>query len=220
MRFAWWGAEESGLVGSTRYVTGLTDEERSRIALYLNFDMVGLAEPVFFVYDGDDSDATGAGPGPERLGPHREDLRGLLRASGTCRSRAPTSTAAPTTGRSSRPASRRVACSPVPRASRPPQEAAIWGGTAGQPYDPCYHQACDTLANVDLHALDVNSDAMGFAILQYAHEHLRHQRHPGQGRLPAGQPDAPPGALRRSARAPTGDAHGPGGRRPHGHTGW
>ncbi len=23
-------------------------------------------------------------------------------------------------------------------------EAAIWGGTAGQQYDPCYHLACDT----------------------------------------------------------------------------
>ncbi len=64
VRFAWWGAEESGLVGSTRYVTGLTAEQRSRIALYLNFDMVGSPNPVFFVYDGDDSDATGAGPGP------------------------------------------------------------------------------------------------------------------------------------------------------------
>ena len=25
-------------------------------------------------------------------------------------------------------------------------EAVSWGGTAGQPYDPCYHQACDTFA--------------------------------------------------------------------------
>ena len=57
VRFAWWGAEESTLVGSTRYVTGLTAEQRSRIALYLNFDMVGSPNPVFFVYDGDDSDA-------------------------------------------------------------------------------------------------------------------------------------------------------------------
>ena len=24
------------------------------------------------------------------------------------------------------------------------EQAAIYGGTAGEPYDPCYHQACDT----------------------------------------------------------------------------
>ena len=66
MRFAWWGAEESGLIGSTAYVAehvanGSIDE----IALYLNYDMVGSPNYVFFVYDGDDSDATGAPAGPQ-----------------------------------------------------------------------------------------------------------------------------------------------------------
>ena len=64
VRFAWWGAEESGLVGSTYYVNNLSTEERDKIALYLNFDMIGSPNYVFFVYDGDDSDAVGAGPGP------------------------------------------------------------------------------------------------------------------------------------------------------------
>ena len=41
LRFAWWGAEESGLVGSTDYVNGLSQAEKDRIALYLNFDMIG-----------------------------------------------------------------------------------------------------------------------------------------------------------------------------------
>ena len=44
LRFAWWGAEESGLVGSTNYVNGLSQAEKDRIALYLNFDMVGSSE--------------------------------------------------------------------------------------------------------------------------------------------------------------------------------
>jgi hypothetical protein len=29
-----------------------------------------------------------------------------------------------------------------------PEEAAVYGGAAGSWYDPCYHQACDTLATV------------------------------------------------------------------------
>ncbi|MGH2477404.1 MAG: M28 family peptidase, partial [Candidatus Limnocylindrales bacterium] len=41
LRFAWWGAEESGLIGSHAYVDGLSQAERDRIALYLNYDMVG-----------------------------------------------------------------------------------------------------------------------------------------------------------------------------------
>jgi Zn-dependent M28 family amino/carboxypeptidase len=47
-------------------------------------------------------------------------------------------------------------------------EAASRGGTAGQQYDPCYHQACDTYDNVNLFALDVNADAVAYAVLQFA----------------------------------------------------
>ncbi|MDF3044179.1 MAG: lieA [Ornithinibacter sp.] len=64
LRFAWWGAEEANLVGSTYYVANLSQAEGERIALYLDFDMIGSPNHVFFIYDGDDSDATGAGPGP------------------------------------------------------------------------------------------------------------------------------------------------------------
>lgn len=48
------------------------------------------------------------------------------------------------------------------------EEAAIWGGTAGTAYDPCYHQACDTYANNNDAALSVNADAVAHAILRYA----------------------------------------------------
>ena len=64
VRFAWWGAEEAGLIGSTAYVNGLSPAELDKIALYLNFDMVGSPNHVFFIYDGDDSDAVGAPAGP------------------------------------------------------------------------------------------------------------------------------------------------------------
>ncbi len=49
------------------------------------------------------------------------------------------------------------------------EQVGIWGGTAGAQFDPCYHSACDTLGNVDLHALDVNSDAIAYAALTYAY---------------------------------------------------
>ena len=53
VRFAWWGAEESGLLGSTFYVNSLPAAEQAKIALYLNFDMVGSPNYVRFVYDGE-----------------------------------------------------------------------------------------------------------------------------------------------------------------------
>ncbi|WP_238431498.1 M20/M25/M40 family metallo-hydrolase [Streptomyces cavernae] len=41
LRFAWWGAEEAGMVGSSAYVRDLSATERDRINVYLNVDMAG-----------------------------------------------------------------------------------------------------------------------------------------------------------------------------------
>src|SRR3954454_8020771 len=65
VRFAFWGAEEEGLIGSTRYVMGLSEADRLKIALYLNLDMVASPNAAYLAYDGDNSDNVGAGPGPE-----------------------------------------------------------------------------------------------------------------------------------------------------------
>ena len=62
VRFAWWGAEEVGLVGSTEYVASLSEEELGDIATYLNFDMVASPNYIIGVYDADQSDVpAGAG---------------------------------------------------------------------------------------------------------------------------------------------------------------
>ncbi len=71
VRFAWWGAEEALLAGSTAYVNQLSGEELARIALYLNFDMIGSPNYGLFVLDGDDSDDVGGGPGPDGSAPDR-----------------------------------------------------------------------------------------------------------------------------------------------------
>ena len=47
-------------------------------------------------------------------------------------------------------------------------QAATYGGTAGQQYDPCYHLACDTFANNSDTALDQMSDAAAHAVLLYS----------------------------------------------------
>jgi hypothetical protein len=55
VRFAWWGAEELGLIGSTEWVGQRTPEELDQIALYLNFDMIGSPNYYFGVYDANES---------------------------------------------------------------------------------------------------------------------------------------------------------------------
>lgn len=167
VRFAWWGAEELGLVGSTQYVAGLSEEELDRIALYLNFDMIGSPNYVYFIYDGDDSDGEGAGPGPEGSA-QIESLfeRFYDRADQPYKG----------TDFSGRSDYGPFIAVGIPSGGlftgaegvKTDDEAAIWGGTAGDQYDPCYHLACDTFDNISLDALDVNSDAVAYSVLQYA----------------------------------------------------
>jgi aminopeptidase Y len=167
VRFAWWGAEEASLVGSTYYVNNLSQAERDKITLYLNFDMVGSPNHVFFIYDGDNSDNEGAGPGPTGSDKIEKVFEQYF-----------TQVSEPFKGTdfSGRSDYGPFIAVGIPSGGlftgaegmKTAQEAAIWGGTAGLAYDPCYHQACDTYANVNLHALDRNSDAVAYATLQFA----------------------------------------------------
>lgn len=53
VRFSWWSAEEEGLIGSNIYVDRLSKEEREKIRLYLNFDMIASPAHDFGIYTSD-----------------------------------------------------------------------------------------------------------------------------------------------------------------------
>jgi aminopeptidase Y len=167
VRFSWWGAEEAGLVGSTFYVDNLSDEEFFKIALYLNFDMVGSPNHGFFVYDGDNSDGVGAGPGPAGSDVIEDKFLEYFESQGI-----------PTRGTDfdGRSDYGRFIAFGIPAGGlftgaegmKTAEQAVLWGGQANVAYDPCYHQACDTFNNVNLFALDKNSDAIAYATLSFA----------------------------------------------------
>ncbi|MFF7310371.1 M28 family peptidase [Streptomyces sp. NPDC008137] len=150
LRFAWWGAEELGLVGSRYYVNRLTTGDRSRISAYLNFDMIGSPNPGYFVYDDD--------PAVEKT--FKDYFSGLgvpteIETEGDGRSdHAPFKSAGVPVGGLFTGASR----------AKTAAQAAKWGGTAGQAFDRCYHSSCDTTANINDTALDRNSDAVAYAV--------------------------------------------------------
>lgn len=152
LRFAWWGAEEYGMVGSTHYVGQLASGDVSKIDAYLNFDMLGSPNPGYFVYDDDPelekvfTDWYGAkniATEPETEGDGRSDHAPFkeagVRVGGLF------------TGAES---------------TKSQEQADKWGGTAGESFDPCYHSSCDTTSNIDDKALDLNSDAIAHAIWQ------------------------------------------------------
>ena len=49
-----------------------------------------------------------------------------------------------------------------------PEQAAIYGGAAGEQYDPCYHLSCDDIDNLSPVALDQMSDAAAHATISLA----------------------------------------------------
>jgi Zn-dependent M28 family amino/carboxypeptidase len=170
LRFAWWGAEELGLIGSTAYVEGLSEAERDRIALYLNYDMVGSPNYIFMVYDADQS--TFPPPAGVPIPPGSTAIEDLYESYYTLIGEPYDDTQF--SGRSDYQAFIEAG---IPSGGlftgaevvKTEEQEAIWGGTAGEQFDPCYHEVCDTLDNVDLHALEVNSDLIAFAQLAFAY---------------------------------------------------
>ena len=89
------------------------------------------------------------------------------------------------------------------------EQEAIWGGTAGEQFDPCYHEVCDTLDNVDLHALEVNSDLIAFAQLTFAYSTESVNGVPGK-KVPGPPVNLPPPAGPEGTFAEADGGGGPG----------
>ncbi|WP_069990714.1 M28 family metallopeptidase [Streptomyces qinglanensis] len=205
VRFALWSAEELGLLGAEHYVSELSAAERGKISLYLNFDMIASPNYGMFAYDGDDSDGTGAGPGPEGSAVLEKNLVDFLATRGT------ETRGTDFTGRSD--------YGPFIEAGIPSggtftgaegiktaEEQKLWGGTAGEAYDGCYHQACDTLENIDPRAFDLNVKAIADAVGHYAWDTSALPRgtdRPAAPRLAAEEPaDSAPSAAGKPVTGP------------------
>ncbi|KAI0184917.1 aminopeptidase Y [Xylaria flabelliformis] len=144
VRFAWWGAEENGLLGSKYYCSDLKVPEINKILAYLNFDMV--SKGYFGVGDTDGSVHGSAGPvGSEIIEQIYIDYY----------------------------ASQGLEVTPA-ILTNGSDYASFWGilnkpfgfintGTAPA-QDPCYHQACDTINNPNPETLTINARAAANAI--------------------------------------------------------
>ncbi|MET1153480.1 M20/M25/M40 family metallo-hydrolase [Arthrobacter sp.] len=164
VRFAFWGGEEDGLIGSEYYVNQLTARQIKEHALNLNFDMVGSPNFVRFVYDGDGSAFGEKGPNGSALVEKvfldyfksqnlpveptefdgRSDYFGFI------------SNGIPAGGLFT-----------GAEGTKSVEEAEIFGGTAGAAYDPCYHAACDGIDNMDPGVLEEMADAIAHSTLTF-----------------------------------------------------
>lgn len=160
VRFAFWGAEEKGLLGSEHYVASLTDDERADIYANLNFDMIGSPNFARFVYDGDGSADGNAGPAGsaeiEKIFVDYFAKKGLASSPTAFDGRSDygpfIDAGIPAGGLFS-----------GAEGIKTPEEAALYGGTAGEAYDACYHQACDDITNLSTRSINQLGDAAAWA---------------------------------------------------------
>jgi len=155
IRFAFWGAEERGLVGSRHHLDTLPEEERRRIRFYINLDMVGSVNFGRFVQLSQ-TERTAETAGIIRAFTDYFETRNLPVEERVRNQR----------GFGSDDAA--FAAKNIPTLglftgagnAKSEEHAARFGGQAGQPYDPCYHKACDTAENINRDVLGQMTDAL------------------------------------------------------------
>jgi Zn-dependent M28 family amino/carboxypeptidase len=139
IRFAWWGAEENGLLGSKFYTSNLAIKDVNDLLVYLNFDMV--AKGFFGVADTDGSSHGSKAPKgsevTEKIFVDYFTSKGIE------------VTPAVLTNGSDYASFWQTLNKPF---------GFLHTGTAVE-QDPCYHQACDTIDNPDSKTLTVNAKA-------------------------------------------------------------
>ncbi|KAI9346497.1 aminopeptidase Y [Obelidium mucronatum] len=160
VRFAWWSAEELGLIGSNHYVDDLAKnnpDELKRIALNLNNDMIASPNGARFIYNGREAvdpklrgpsgviqsifenyfDSKGKAHEPTEFD-GRSDYGGFLRHG--------------------IPAGGLFTGAEVLKTE---EQWKKFGGTPGVAFDPCYHLSCDTLQNIEGLGMDLFVDLAG-----------------------------------------------------------
>jgi Zn-dependent M28 family amino/carboxypeptidase len=142
--FAWWGAEELGLFGSTHFVLNLDEEELPNFACDLNFDMIGSPNYARMIYNGSQAE--------ESIRDASVIIQGLFGE--RFKSQGLEYELTDFTGRSDYgpfiangiPAGGLFTGAEVRKTE---EQQKVYGGLANAALDPCYHQACDTYDNVN-----------------------------------------------------------------------
>lgn len=165
IRFAFWGGEEDGLIGSSYYVSQLSKAQIKQHLVNLNFDMLGSPNGGRFIYDGD-------GSGFGTTGPNGSDvIEGVFEDWFDARDLATEPTAFD--GRSDYFA---FIGAGIPAGGlfsgaediKSAEQAVKFGGTAGVAFDPCYHSPCDDIDNIDPVLFEQLADAAAHATLVFA----------------------------------------------------
>ena len=177
VRFGFFGDEESGAVGSTGYLEGLSANDRNKIKLYLNVDMVASPNGGYLVQGGEPGGwlrrlSPGGDNDLEATGPPGSATIGRVLADQLTKTGVKSPEIIEFVGDDESPFIE--AGIPVGGAEsgddeeKTARQAKAWGGQAGEVYDRCYHEACDTIDNVNHDMLDHYLRAIAGTLAHFA----------------------------------------------------
>lgn len=161
VRFAWWAAEEEGLLGSNYYAESLSPEENQKLRLFMDYDMMASPNYEYEVYDANNKDH------PDGSGDLKQlyidwYLKNNLNY-----------TLIPFDGRSDYvgfidagiPAGGIATGAEKVKDKKGVEK---FGGVANEWFDRCYHQLCDDLSNPDYGAWVINTKLISHSVATYA----------------------------------------------------
>lgn len=164
VKFAWWTAEEEGLLGAEHFVATSSAEDLAKIRLYLNFDMIASPNYYLGIYDGDGSRYNLTGPpGSDVAEKLFEDWFAARKLK---------TFGAEFNGRSDYGPflDAGIPCSGLDTGAdgvKTEEEVAIYGGVAGEQYDQNYHSAADNATNLAPFPFEVNAKAIAHVVATY-----------------------------------------------------
>lgn len=161
VRFAWWAAEEEGLIGSNYYAESLSESENQKIRVFMDYDMMASPNFINSIYDANNEEhPNGSG-----------NLRDLY--IDFYKSRGLNYTLEVFDGRSDYVGflDAGIPCGGIAAGAEGVKNKKLqeqFGGEVGKWFDPCYHQLCDDLDNLNYDAWIVNTQLIAHSVAVYA----------------------------------------------------
>jgi aminopeptidase Y len=152
VRFAWWSAEEEGLLGSNFYAYNLTAEENSNIRLFMDYDMMASPNFEYQVYNGSNEVNPAGSEELKQLYIDYYDSKGLPWV------------LIPFDGRSDYVGFIETG---IPAGGIAAGAEGL-NSQNGLVLDQCYHELCDDLTNLNWDAFLVNTQLIAHSVATFA----------------------------------------------------
>lgn len=161
VRFAWWAAEEEGLLGSNYYASSLSPEENQKLRLFMDYDMMASPNYELQIYNANNEEHPNGSGDLKQLYIDYYVSHGL------------NYTLTPFDGRSDYVGFLETGIPSGGIATgadeyKTDKEKQKYGGEIGKWLDPCYHQACDDLSNPDHDVWVLNTKLIAHSVATYA----------------------------------------------------